>query len=656
MQVVSAAGGSVPVCFGQVFQKGFLPAGRGLAGLQCTVKATWPDGSARTAIVATQIEAIAGAWSRLDLVEGPPAAGAALTTADLRARLVQPVSVTVSGIGEAAWSGADWDSPHRVWVSGPVMSSWIYRRPIGADAHLVAWLEVRLWRNGAVEVLPWVENGYLFVPGGRSVNANWTFSLGGVVRESLSFDLPHHCRTPLVSASRLSHWLDSDPALTVKHDALYLMATEMVPTFGVSTAESDAPVRRLPTTYVPLQQGGYASGMGTAGASEDIGLLPDWDCAYLTSGAPAVWAGLQRNAYSAGRYGIYFRDERTQQPIRFSQHPHLVVASPAITDSGTSQTNTYAEQGTGTRPPVWKNSHHPAVGYMAALVTGRFFHVETTQFAGTIPYLVNTSNDSRRDAAKGILQEKWGANQPRGAAWGVRSYLYAFLVTPDDDPLKADFRNVLSENVAFKHARHFVGTPKANRFGLLEQITDIGAGYSVPFIIPPWQGDFSVSVYGLMRCTEPGLTGTNDTKLVEFFNWHAQFIVGRCGGDGSSEYLFRDLGQYQISMARDNYPNFDTGDGPWYANWGEVWAATNAYQSMGGPKAVGDGTLRGDNGIASNSYLANAIPALAYAVRWNVAGAIEGWRRVTSAPNWNSFVAGTAGWPVFSHRPSVMPA
>ena len=30
-----------------------------------------------------------------------------------------------------------------------------YRRPIGSDAHLVAWLEVRLYAGGAVEVLPW---------------------------------------------------------------------------------------------------------------------------------------------------------------------------------------------------------------------------------------------------------------------------------------------------------------------------------------------------------------------------------------------------------------------------------------------------------------------------------------------------------------------
>ena len=162
--------------------------------------------------------------------------------------------------------------------------------------------------------------------------------------------------------------------------------------------------------------------------------------------------------------------------------------------------------------------------------------------------------------------------------------------------------------------------------GLLEQETDFGAGYSQPFITPMWMSDFSVSVYGLMRCVKPGLTGTNDTKLAEFFDWHAQSIVGRTGTSGETEYLYRDVGQYQISMAPVNFPDFATGAGPFYAHWGEVWARTNLYQSMGGPKEIGDGSLRGDNGIIPNSYFANAIPALAYAVRWGVPGAREGWQ------------------------------
>ncbi len=633
---------------------GDLPAGRGIAGLQCSVVSTWPDGSARLTVVSGVVAANPGQWTRLALTTADPPVGRVLSTADLRARLTDPVLIVASGIGQATWSGADWDLPHRVWVSGPVMSSWIYRKALGSDAHVAAWLEVRLWADGSVEILPWVENGYVFVGGGRSVSATWTLSIGGSVRETLAFDLPHHCRTPLISGAKLSHWLGADPSVTLKHDAGYMMATEMVPTFAAITAASDAPVTRLPATYAPLQRGGYAAAMGTAGASEDIGLLPDWDVAYLTSTAPSTWAGLQRNAYSAGRYGIHFRDENTQQPIRFSQHPHLVVSSAAIGDTGVSQTNTFANQGTGTVPPLWRNSHHPALGYMAALVTGRFFHVETTQFCGTIPYLVNTSASSHRDGAKGILQEKWAANQPRGAAWGVRSYLYALLVTPDADPLKPEFRSVIGENVAFKHARHFVGTAKANRFGLLEQETDFGAGYSQPFITPMWMSDFSVSVYGLMRCVKPGLTGTNDTKLAEFFDWHAQSIVGRTGTSGEIEYLYRDVGQYQISMAPVNFPDFATGAGPFYAHWGEVWARTNLYQSMGGPKEIGDGSLRGDNGIIPNSYFANAIPALAYAVRWGVPGAREGWQRITAARNWPDFINGAGMWPVFCVRASTI--
>ena len=32
------------------------------------------------------------------------------------------------------------------------MSSWVYRKQVGSDAHLVAWMEVRLYVAGAVEL------------------------------------------------------------------------------------------------------------------------------------------------------------------------------------------------------------------------------------------------------------------------------------------------------------------------------------------------------------------------------------------------------------------------------------------------------------------------------------------------------------------------
>lgn len=644
----SPGGGSLPVCFGQVFRQGDLPAGRGLAGLQCSVVSTWPDGSTRTAVVATVQTLPAGQWIRIELRAADPVVGRTLSTQDLRSRLVDPVTITASGYGQATWSGVDWENPHRTWASGPLMSSWIYRKPIGSDAHLVGWLEVRLWVDGSVEVLPWVENGYLFVaaPAGRT--ATFGFALGGSTRFSGNFELPNHCRTPLISGTALAYWLGPDPGIAIKHDEAYLMATEMVPTYAVSVGVSDAPVTRLPTAYLPLQQGGYASRMGTAGASEDIGLLPDWDVAYLTSAAPSTWAGLQRNAYSAGRYGIHFRDENTQQPIRFSQHPQLVVASPAVDDTGTSATNTYAVQGAGAVPPLWKNSHHPAIGYLAALVTGRHYHVETVQFAGTMPYLANTSAPTHRDGAKGLLRSYWGANQVRGAAWGLRSLINALVVTPDSDPLKSEFRNSWIANVDYYHAR-YVAQPH-NPQGFVTPFSDQD-GLGV-WIAQWWMDDFFTSVMGYAKSLQPVVPSASSTKLDQFFQWKARAVVGRGGAAAPTDFLYRDIAQYMGPMAPSDVVDWNGGTGPWYASWGAIWNASDAYQSHGGAREIGDGSIRGDNGTSPNSYFANAISALAYSVRWSVPSALEAWQRITSAPNWPNFVSRASEWPVFCLRAS----
>ena len=65
--------------------------------------------------------------------------------------------------------------------------------------------------------------------------------------------------------------------------------------------------------------------MGAGGYHLSIGLLPEWDVIYLTCNATQVKAAVERCAYSAGRYGIHFRDETTHRPLRFSAYPNLVV-------------------------------------------------------------------------------------------------------------------------------------------------------------------------------------------------------------------------------------------------------------------------------------------------------------------------------------------
>lgn len=432
----SAANASLaPFCLGYGFRKGHVPAGQSLvsnvANLQVTPKNYWQDGSLKFAVVAGRVDLVSNMPLTVSLSAGTPAAALALTTAGLKATGVT-AKVDCGSFGTAFWSAADWDAPFRTWVSGPQMSSWVYRKPVGADAHLVAWLEVRLFVNGEVEVLPWIENGYLRVLGSTNKAATFGFALGGTQRFSAAIDLPNHCRTPLVSGVTLSHWLGADPHVSIKHDVSYLQATSLVPTYRATVPTNAAVFASLVSTFTPLQQGNHSSGMGNTGYHGAIGLLPEWDVLYLVSENPKAYAGVILNAYSAGRYGIHFRDEITQRPLRFSSYPNLVVGSgSAISSSGSSSVNSVTPSASGTSPATWDSAHHPSLGFLAYLCTARWYFMEEVQFVATLNYLKNT--DSIRMFSQGVFQSAAGANTTRGAAWAMRSLAQAACATPDDD-------------------------------------------------------------------------------------------------------------------------------------------------------------------------------------------------------------------------------
>lgn len=366
---------NAPFVIGEAFKKGDVPSGTGVqvngASAEVVVKNRWPDGSVKFAIVA----GTSNTPATVSLSVGSALAGTALTTADLKATGIT-AAIGAGSYGSASWSSADWDSPFMTWVSGPKMSSFIYRKAIGSDPHLVGWMEVRVFAGGAVEVLPWIENGYLKVAAPSNKNATYTFSLGGQTKFSQAIDLPHHTRTPLIGGTSLSYWLGNDPQVTPHHDVNYLQASELVPTYRATVSLSDASSRMV-TSYTPLQAGNIVydgDSMASPGYQSPIGLLPEYDVFYLTVNSPVeTYGAVVRNGYSAGRYAIHYRDEATNRPLRFSQHPNLVIPdNNAFKDTGGSTTSEYTASATGTAPPQWDAAHSPSVGYMAYLVTGRF--------------------------------------------------------------------------------------------------------------------------------------------------------------------------------------------------------------------------------------------------------------------------------------------
>src|SRR5258708_36052841 len=100
-----------------------------------------------------------------------------------------------------------------------------------------------------VEILPWIENGYLRVAGPTAKSATFSFALNGATRYQGALTLPAHTRAVLASGSTLAHWLGASSQITFKHDTAYLQLTRLTPKYFASTSASSPIWSRLTQTY-----------------------------------------------------------------------------------------------------------------------------------------------------------------------------------------------------------------------------------------------------------------------------------------------------------------------------------------------------------------------------------------------------------------------
>lgn len=647
LRLVSPVGGTaLPFTAGQAFRRGDVPSGStvvaNIASFQAVVKNRWADGSVKFAILSGRVDLAANTARTVNLlVSLPPAPSPAITLANLRATGVS-ASIQFAPFGGASWSGTGWSTPAQTLVTGPQMSAWVFRKSIGADAHLVAWLEVRAYKGGRVEILPWIENGYLRVPNPTEKIGTATFTLGTTQRFSQPLILLNHQRAVLASGTTLTHWLRTDPKITVRHDTAYLMATNLVPNYRGVTAADSSLYTRLPTTYVPLSQVGYPARMGQPAYHPSIGLLPEWDAAYFTTGAdPRTWTSAIIHAYSAGRYSIHFRDETTQRPLAFASYPDLVVGGgSAIASRGASSKNQYTPLATGGVPPAYASSHHPSMGYLAYLLSGWNYFLEEIQFVATINYLKQTN--TIRQGSAGIFESLSAGSTTRGVAWSIRTLAQAITITPDDDPLRTQLITHLDANISHYHGR-YVAIPN-NPLGLVQPSVDYVAGGV--YESAPWMDDFFTAAFAYTKELQVNSLSAQ-TKLDAFLTWKFRSVVGRLGGSDADQAMAYPTGaQYTLYYAPTATADWKGGTGPWYANWGEV------ARAMGLPTAAAPGDpLICCHPIEATYYWANLMPALSYAVDHGAAGALAAWNRVTAASNFPIQAAQYNDNPVWGVKP-----
>ncbi|MFL6672697.1 MAG: hypothetical protein ACJ8LG_05310 [Massilia sp.] len=619
----------VPVTFGQLFARGAVSASDTLMGkfadgtsipLQMDVKATHEDGSVRHAVISAVVPSLqAGQMLGLALVKagavgsigsslGSALAGVTATPASL-ANAGFAASFTATIGGQQYSASADkllLQQKPTSWLSGPIATEWQVAAPLKNAAgvehpHLSARFAIRWYRAiGKARVDVTIENDWAYEPAPSNFTYDAQVTVAGKpVYAKTGLTHLHHSRW------RKVFWWGDAPAVNVRQNPHYLIATRALPNYDPSLVVPEASLAALQSRWTgpqtePMGTGLAMPAMPTTGGRDDIGLLPSWAAMYLLSMDRRARDATLGTANLAGSWSAHYRDKRTGRPVSLLDYPYMTIwGHPGDTvNPATGKQEAFPPCATATgcaSPNIHDSSHQPAFAYLPYLLTGDYYYLEELQFWAM--WNVFSSNPAYRQNIKGLVSP----DQVRGQAWSLRTLGEAAYITPDSDPLKSHFTKILANNLNWYNST-YTNNPAANGLGALAH------GYAFAYKdgrgIAPWQDDFFTSAVG--HVADLGFA-----QAVPLLAWKSKFPVARMVGAGAC----------WIEGASYTYVVRDSATSPVYNTIGQAYAATVTPEfkalPCAGPEMAAALKLQvGEmTGYSSSpaGFPSNMQPALAYA-------------------------------------------
>jgi hypothetical protein len=561
---------ALPVSFGQVFAPGDLRRGEGLAGrladgrtvpLQLDVKARHADGSVRHVVVSAAMPPGSGGSRTLALVkekaDAKPAPGAG-PAALLEAGFTASVSATIDGQVFSASADKLLQQKPAVWLDGPLVTEWLVSAPLknakGAEhPRLSAHFAVRWYRTlGKARVDVTLENTWAYQPAPQNLSYDARVLVGG--KEVYAKPGLTHLNQ---ARWRKLFWWGEVPDIDIRHDSAYLIATRALPNYDRSVRVSGKALADLASSFSgektePMGIGLALAYMPTTGARSDIGLLPSWAAAYLLSMDPRAKKATLGTADLAGSWSVHYRDQRTGRPVRLIDYPYMgVVGSAADTTNpktGKPELLPACARDACKTPYTQDTAHQPSFAYLPYLVTGDFYYLEELEFWAM--YNVFSIYTPYRENIKGLIVN----GQTRGQAWSLRTLGEAAYIVPDADPLKADFRRILDNNLAWYNA-NYTDNPNADKLGFLSH--SYALSYRNKTGIGPWQDDFFTAVAG--HVAELGFP-----EAARLLAWKIRFPIGRMTAPGA---CWIGASMYDMVVR-------DTEQAPFYTSMAQAFKAT----------------------------------------------------------------------------------
>lgn len=623
---------SVPVSFGQAFAAGAILPTEGISGVlsngttvpvQFETKAIHADGSVRHAILSAVVPSMnAGQSLTMGLVKAsaPTANGTAATPAALLgAGFSASAVITLGGVQYSASADALLKSGnYTTWLSGPLAGEWIVSAPLKTSAgaahpHLSARFAIRSYAGlNKAKVDVTIENNWAYEPAPRNFTYDVQLLVGGSPAYSKSgLTHYHHARW------RKELWWGPAPQTHMVHDAAYLMAAKALPNYDRSVSISSSAISTIQNSYSgskaePMGVGLADPAMGSAGGRPDIGLQPGWTVTYLLSGNKAVKDAAFGTANLAGSWPMHYRDRNTDRPLSLNDYPYAtILGNPGDAyNPATGKNEAFpACGGDCSSPNDPESSHQPDFSFVPYLLTGDYYHLEELQF-WTMFNLIQF-NPAYRNYNAALVK----GDQVRGQAWDMRTLAQAAYITPDKDPMKAQFATWLSNNLDW-YLSTYPNSGTANALGVVTN------GYAVVYNnntgIAPWQDDFFTAAMG--RVAELGFA-----KARTMLQWKAKFPVAR----------MLDTGFCWIYGSNYSMTIRDSADAPIYSSMAQVYKASidPAQTSLACGSSAMAAALKLSVGEMVGYSYSNAgypsimQPALAYSVDAGATNASTAWTK-----------------------------
>lgn len=600
-ELKSSSSGTMPFHLGFGFKKGDIPAFAALdiPNSQVIILKKWNDGSAKHALISGHVALTANQPLTVNVLRSSTnSAGTAMTAAQISAANPS-ATVNLGGLGNVSLSSI-LNNPIRTFVSGPEMVEAHYKAALG---NALVFFYVRLFKNGRVWVRTSVENGYVDKASSDLAHSA-NIAIGGVtVFSSASMTTPNHTRWTAEG------WIGGDPQVFAKQDVTYLIQSRLVPNYMILGKANEVVMNGLYQNYKPNERGDWTANMGETGYQEQIGLLPLWDSLYLTSGGDQrAFNSVMANSKALGSYAIVWRGSLDGLPLKPSSFPTYSFSGP--------------NQGGGNPPAPnglqWEMAHHGSAGYLAYILTGDYFFLETMQHQSGNCFLSN-------GAAPGSGVNRKMVSQTRAAAWCFRTLGQLAGIAPLDS-VTQDYAAILKSNAdSLWSAALSAGSP----LGFVYEYCpgSCFSSYSPSGSTSVFMHAFYVQAFGMVSDLEPlsDMTNWNNVR-----NRVYQIPVGLLGSGAAGTFCYSYASDYTVMLAAGATASISQT----YKTWGEVFAATHPGVTTCGNSLLG--SSGGGPTAASGGYWGNLLPAIAYAVDHGAPGAAASWARLTGATNWST--------------------